>query len=342
MIPANAKKPADGRKADGKEGLDPVLLLFNPTYFEYHPSQVPTREEQALCDIQEKFLRGNFAEASDDIGRFIGYVDNRRYLFVAAIFRMLISADSGKKEEYLKSVQMLSALSDVDGMYRCEKYLSRIFTGRDRERVVFESQREDMYSDIMPLISLVNAKKGINEQIQNMSIADSSNYEIICRELEEKDCPLILAYYHLYLAVYHNAMSEHDAYLFHAEKAADILLPRKWYTPFAEYSTTIDLDFVRERDEEAYDIISELSKMIIINYTKVGVFSELFNNPRMQTSQNIRIGFKIIQGKSYSEIAEEMGMSQYKVKQHINDLYAISGASTKKEIRAFILKSFFI
>jgi len=62
----------------------------------------------------------------------------------------------------------------------------------------------------------------------------------------------------------------------------------------------------------------------------------------MDMDTNIRIGLKIVQGKNNQEIANEMGISLYKVRQHIYDLYDIVGSNSKKDIKSFVLRNFIL
>lgn len=341
MIPAGAKKPEDGRKTDNIFEPEPILLLFNPTYFEFR--DIPhSKEEQTICEIQEKFLRGNIAGAYDDIRSFINVLENDRYLFVAFLLQILIAADAGLKDDFIKANQAVTQIAESDGKYQKEKNLFCVYMDMKRDEAIVRALSDDLYPEMMPLFSIMNAKKGINELIQSGESRGIANYEIICREIESKDCPLIAAYYHLYLAVFYNAVGEKNNFDTHLKQAADILLPRGWIIPFAEYSATIDLHYIKETDPKAYETISYLSKNIIANYVKLGIFAEIYGNPQREGDINIQIGFKIVQGKNNEEIANELGISQYKVKQHIEDLCQIAGVSSRKEVKEFVLKSFFI
>jgi len=48
MIPANAQKPEDGRKVEVRKGINPLLLIFNPSFFEGKDLE-PTEDENAFA-----------------------------------------------------------------------------------------------------------------------------------------------------------------------------------------------------------------------------------------------------------------------------------------------------
>jgi len=342
MIPDTVKKPEDGRKTQNANTVEPILFLFNPTYFESRNISTATPEENFICNLQDKFLQGRIVEAYADIGSLLAKPGNDRYKFVALILQAFISIDAGLKNEYIASMKTLVELSQIENMYTNEKNIFMIHKEENRESYLYELMNDEIYPELMPLVCFVNARRDINEILQNANYSGILNHEIICKELEDKQCPVLSAYYHLILAVYYNALSEKEKYYYHIKKTTDILLPRKWYTPLAEYSSTIDLKFIKEIDDEAYDKIMALSRFVIGNYVKTGLVAEMSESSKMERGLNIQIGFKIVQGKSNEEIADELGISQYKVKQHIDDLFAITGVSSKKEIKQFILENFFI
>lgn len=341
MIPANASKPEDGRKTEQVYELDPVVLILNPDYFERRPELTPNREEKKLCEIQQIALSGNHSKAYEEICYFISTLEKDRYLFTAYMIKTLIAGVLGNKEGYTNSFQTLNELVVQSEDYISERIIYRIYMEFEGEDIVLNLSNNKKYLEIMPLVSLLNAKIGINKMIRSENHYSKYDYEIICMELEDKDCPLILAYYHIYLAVYYNAMSLSNIYDYHIRKAAQILLPRKWYSPLAEYSATIDLGFIKDIDKKAYKTIMNLSEKIIFNYVKVGIFSAK-EKPLMETYLSVQIAFKIVQGKNNKEIAEELGISQYKVRKHIDDICNLAGITSKKEIKQAVLNNFYI
>lgn len=342
MIPAGAGKPEDGRKVEFTNELEPIVLLYQPTYFDTKPGHQPTKEEAGICEIQEKFLRGNLKEAYAELDCMIHKCEEKRYLVMLHILKGIIAADLGVKDIFTAFMNKAYCPDTLGDECQFETAIARIFFGVDRTEDCMLFLRNDVYADLMPLVGMLIAKRRINEMVQNGISSERMNLEVICKELDTKDAPVICAYYHIFLAVFYNALCKADEYEYHIQKAIRILLPRGWYTPLAEYAYTLDLSFLKKKDAEAYRMVTELSEKIVQNYVESGVFDAIYAKPRMATKLNIQIGFKIIQGKSNEEIAEELGISQYKVKRHIEDLCLVGGLSSKKEIRQFILKSFFV
>lgn len=341
MIPSNSKKPEDGRRATSSDRIEPSILLYNCSYFEDRGIKPTTKEEKSICEIQQKYLSGRLDEAYADLCRMIGTCEDHKYLFVFYVLRIIILADFEKNDEFVKTMRELDEFIDEHELLYVERLIISFYKGR-LDRIDKNVLCSEIYDELMPLFSLLSAKCSMNNLINNGRFSEIANLEIICRELEGKNVSAILAYYHLYLAVYYNATYAKDMYEYHIRKAVDILLPRKWYTPLAEYSATIDLRFIKEIDADAYKTIDSLSQTIIESYIKNGIFDALSDKPRMNIEKNIQVGFKIVQGKNNETIAKELDISEYKVKQHIDDLCMVLGVNSKKEIKEFILKNFFV
>lgn len=339
MIPSDAKKPEDARVYDSHYEINPFVLLLNPDYALNNGHLELPKKENSICEIQRKFFSGQLEEAFFGVSVLLDVEKDDTFAFFLHILKMMIAADLGQKDDYLNSKKEIFLLKEKVVKYKTDRQLMDYFW-QCTDRIDSELIDDEDNAEIMPLISLVSAKRGLNEIIQNGYQAYVTNLELMCKEIEGKDLPLISAYYHIFLAVYLNAMGESSSYNYHIRKAADILLPRGWYVPLAEYSSTIDLGFIKDIDSKAYKSIEVLSKRIICNYEKVGIFDSIVCTPSLNTDTNIQIGIKIVQGKSNEEIANELGISLYKVKQHIGDLGNIVGSNSKKDIKNFVLRNF--
>lgn len=342
MIPANASKPEDGRKMDINNSIDPAMLILNPTFFENKTNLIPTYEEKRICEITELFLEGNFKQSFDEVNRLIECLDNDKYLFVAEILRVIIAADYGKKDVYEEVIQRITDFTHAGDKYTSERIIVDSYFHNSSSDRDYSSIRHGLHFETMPLISLLRAKNKLNDMIVQGNLEDVYFLEIIGNGIDEQTYPLICAYFHLYLAVFYNAIDMQEAYEFHIRKTADILLPRKWYTPFAEYSTTINLQFIAEIDMDAYKTILKLSDIVLEGFFINGILERPNNIPGFEPEINIQIAFRIFQGKSNKEIAEDLGLSQYTVKKHIDDICAYTNAASRKEIKQFVYKNFFV
>lgn len=346
MIPENAGKPGDGRRRDAEPDICPSVLMLRCSEFEQDFWAPISGKARELCRIQNLFYSGYLEEAYADICKFIGAYGDGIYHLAAQLIRMQIAADLGMSEDYNRLQTFFSSLDNSDeqmNQHAIEKELICYYFQKDYTLDFDLICRENLYAELMPLISLISVRHSLNEFTQSGRIANLTNLEIVCNELDTKPNLLIRAYYHIILAVYYNALGMASRYQYHIRKATDILLERKWYTPLAEYSTTINLEFVKELDDEAYYAIMALSRRILWNYSKLNIFGgEVVEQPKLAPDLNLQIGFKIMQGKSNNEIARELGISQYKVKQHIADLYMLAGVSSRKEIKEFIIKNFYV
>ncbi len=336
MIPANAKKPCDGRKSEAENDIEPVLLLFNPDYLDKNNTN--DKAASIMCEAQILYLEGKVQEGYDLINSLS--VKDKSYTFVANLIKMMLLSRLGRKDEVIQVCDLLN--KDICKEKKRVEHL--IYLSFFEQEINFDDfpKGEEIQLEIMPLFAFLEARKELNELIRKGEKKHIFNLEIICDSLVERNCPLILAYYHIILAVYYNALAEKNAYMHHMMKATAILLPRKWYMPLAEYSSTIDLSFIRDIDEKAYIEIMNQSKLVIMSYVKMGIFDDIFISPTLSPSTNIQISFLLMRGKNNKEIAEELGITQYKVKQHIDDLAMVIGASSKKEIRDFFIRNFIV
>jgi len=341
MIPVDAQKPQDARSGEYYNELNPLVLLLNPDYGKEKGNISLTKKENSVCEIQRKFFSGQLEEAYFGVSVLLDVEKDDRFAFLLMLLKMYFAADLGKKEEYLNTLNEISLIKEKLKNEHLEFDLFSFYSG---EVDVIDSElfSGELFNEFMPLICLLSVRRGLNEMIQNGANANISHFEIICKELENNDCPLISAYYHIFIAVYMNALNNNSSYKYHIERAADILLPRGWYVPLAEYSSTIDLSFIKNIDAKAYNSIILLSKKIVGNFVRVGIFDPLSVGPRLDMETNIKIGVKIVQGKNNEEIAREMGISLYKVRQHIHDLYDIVGTNSKNDIKKFVLKNFIL
>lgn len=337
MIPQNAKKPEDGRKTEIKRGINPLCLLFNPTYFD-NKSIAPSEDDISLCNIQKKYITGSIKEAYDDIDKAFRRCNDNRYKCVYLFLKFIIGADLGNSESYGVILEMLNLLVNNDHTLKLEKFVMDLYMGK-AEGIPDVEISEDEYDELIPLVSAIISKRNINSIMRNQSNPDVSCYEILCHEIEKKDCPLISAYLHMYLAIYYNIAGEEQLFSVHYNKALNILLPRKWHTPLAEYSLTVDLKCIEHIDGDAYESIEKLSETIICSYIKIGLFDRLEYKHKSKYSYNIRVAYKLIQGKSMEAIASELGISQYKVKKQIEEMFSILEINSKKELKEIILKN---
>jgi len=339
MIPENAKKPEDGRKTEIKKGIEPAVLLLNPTYFENNSIE-PLMEEKIICDIQKKYISGQLEDAYDEINKSLSSFQNHRYDFLLLILKAFVTIDLGKIDVHQDTIAKMYRLMEGD-IFPIEKMLLSYYFGHleyfDEPRML-----EAYYDELMPMVSLIIIKKGINIVLKEKNKIDVSALEILCREISNKKSPLITAYCHLYLAMYYNIVGVKKLFEYHYKEATSILIPRKWYTPLAEYSATVNLELLAEIDKEAYQNVVKISEIVIKGFVKAGLFDKLVVPPRLNIDINIQIGYKLFQGKNIEEIAKELGLSQYKVKQHLDDLCAMIGASSKKEIREFMQNNIFV
>lgn len=341
MIPVSAQKPEDARTSDSIRKINPFVLFFNPNYALYRGNLELNPRDEAICEMMKNFYAGNLEEAYGSVESLLKIEKDPQYAYFLNFAKMYIATDLGKKEQRLTAMSDLIALRETIP----ESALTKKIMDYYLERIDWISSdyfATEEYEELMPIVSIVSVKKGLNLLIHNGAQAGITTYEIICNELEHKECPLICAYYHIYLAVYLNAIGMADSYNYHIHRAVDILLPLGWYTPLAEYSATLDFSFIRDIDSKAYKTIEKLSERIVNNYIKVGIFDALVNEQRLDKDKNIQVGLKIVQGKNNEEIARELGISLYKVKQHIEDLLDMTGATSKKEIKTFILRNFFL
>jgi len=335
MIPANAKKPCDGRKNEPENDVEPILLLFNPDYLDNN-NIANNKPASIICEAQKLYMEGKVQEGYELINSLS--INDKSYAFVANMIKMILLSRLGRKDEVTLVYNQLNK-EICEGKKRAEHLIFLSFWAQEIDFDDFPKGEEIQFG-IMPIFAFLEARKELNELIRTGTKKNIFNLEIICDSLVERNCPLILAYYHIILAVYYNALAEKSAYKHHIQKATDILLPRKWYMPLAEYSSTIDLSFIRDIDEKAYIEIMNQSKIAIISYVKMNVFDDICISPKLSPSMNIQIAYLLMQGKSNKEISEELGITQYKVKQHIDDLAMVIGASSKKEIKDFFIRNF--
>jgi len=337
MIPDNAQKPEDGRSMSGDYEVDPLLLYFNPTYFETHTVSPRCETGRAICEIQNEFYKGNLDNAYADICRLLEKTSDERYRLLMLSIKSLIAADMGKKSDFMiataeiyKRCKDNNSIETQGIMY----YIGQIpFMSADvLSSASFSNQKE--------LFSLMSARRYINELllVQNNN-SDTTSLEIACRSIDPMDYPLICAYFHLYLALYYNASNMKELYEYHIRSVTDILLPRGWFMPFVEYSATLDLSIIKDIDLLFYKKVMEQKQNVLIGYSSINVFSGIADKPRKDMSTNIKVGYLIMKGKNNDEIANELGISKYMVKQHIEDLYTIAGVSSRKEIIEFIQKN---
>lgn len=337
MIPYNAKKPCDGRKSESENDFEPALLLFNPDYLDNN-NITDNKEASILCEAQRLYLEGKVQEGYELINSLS--VKDKSYTFVANMIKMIILNRLGRKEEVELLCDWLYKETN-EGKKRIEHLIFLSFWEYEIDFDDFP-KGEEIQLEIMPLFAFIEARKELNKIIRSSARQNIFNLEIICDSLIDKNCPLILAYYHIFLAVYYNALAEKSAYMHHIMKAVNILLPRKWYMPLAEYSSTIDLSFIKNIDEKAYLEVMNQSKIAIISYIKMGILDDICISPKLSPAINIQIAFLLMHGKNNREIAEELGITQYKVKQHIDDIAMAIGATSKKEIKDFFVRNFVI
>jgi len=340
MIPANAQKPEDGRKVEVRKGINPLLLIFNPSFFEGKDLE-PTEDEKRICMIQEKFLKGQMREALTDVNKCLANCSDIYCESVFDFLKFIITADLGTTEIFLETREKMRSRLNTCEELEVHRMLTDYFWN-ESESFNSRAYGDERFDELMPLIGMITIKKTINEILKDRKPANVTALEMICRECEKSDYLLITAYCHLYLAVYYNVSGENDIFNMHFKKALDILLPRKWYVPIAEYSATIDLSIISQIDSKAYAAICNLSGTILNSFVQIGIFNELFDQPRMKRNLNVQIGYKLVQDKSVETIANELGISQYMVKRHIEDLYAVTGTTSKKEIKAFVIKNIMV
>jgi len=336
MIPENAKKPEDGRRSEKSVQVEPLLLLQNATYCENRSHCLAV--ERRICEIQLLYLQGKLQEAYDEALSFVTNCSDDRYLVAGYFLLLLLVTDLGMKEERELYSKKMRALFETSDQYRTEEKLLRAYQKDVSKGNVFEEFREDeLGEEYVPLISMIAAKQRLNHLIRSRQYEDVTNLEVISYFLEKQNCPEIEAYHHLYLSVYYFVTGVTKRYMHHMQKALDICLPRKWYTPIAEKATIMNLDFLQKQDKEVYNEIMRLGNTIAWNYVKLGIYKELETIPNMSFAMDMRVGFQIAQGKSNTEIAEYLGISQYKLKQYIDDLYAIFGAGSRRDIAESII-----
>lgn len=340
MIPETAGKPEDGRRGYMPSGIEPVLLIYNPVYFEGRNLK-PTPTETEICEIQVKFLEGRLTEAYDELSKLMHTCDNNRYRFSFLFLKLIISADLGYKTDYLDAESRMKQILTTNQEFTLECILASYFLGQS-DYIDSSLLSDAQYDELIPLISLITIKTTINTLINRNDKADITGLELICHNLEDRECPLITSYCHIYLAVYYNLIGASRQFDTHYQKALNILLPRKWYTPLAEYASTIDFSHIEQIDPEAYHTVSKLSATILEAYIRNGIFDGIVEQPRLENNTNIQIGYRLVQGKNNETIARELGISQYMVKKHIDDLYAIIGANSKKEIKEYVVKNLFV
>lgn len=340
ILPENAQKPDDGRKNNPSGSIEPILLLYNPTYFDNRPD-CSNEDDRHICEVQKKYLTGNLEEACYEVERYISFCTDDNYRLVYYIIKYYLCADLGKKEELLRSREKIEDLCAGSSVSPLGKAIVDYYLGSS----IFFDRRlvgDELFDEVLPLVGMIAVKKSINALILQSGEGDPTCIEIICKELKKRDCPLITAYCCLFMVIYYNVLGDRASFEEYIDRALAILLPRKWYTPIAEYSATVDLKELKQLSEEERKAIYSLFERIVGGYVSAGILDGLAGAPMKNAQRNVQVAFKLAQGKSVDVISGELGISQYKVKQHIEDLYSVIGVDSKKGIKSFVIKNIFV
>lgn len=338
MIPEGISKPLDGRKYSVKRDIEPIFIFNNPDFFGDDHTGMYEDEIYTICEIQNLYLRGKYEEALNRIKAFIVLSSSDRYLCVAYYIYMKLATNMGLSEEVDYAYRHLQECLNDSKKYPVESLMKSFYHGSIELLASFGAV-VDAFEVASPLIMLITLKRDINKLLESGLSQDISAYELLCKELENKDCPEITLYCHLYLAVYYNVQAFDLVSEYHLMKAVEIGMPRKWYTPFAEYSTALSLDPIKEIDSDMYEKVSDLSRIVYLNYKKLGILSEIVETTERNSRLNVQIGYKILQGKSNDEISEALGISKYRVKKQIEEFYEFAGITSKRQISEFVRKN---
>lgn len=334
MIPAFAKKPEDGRCHEIGEKKQPIALLLNSTYCEYKNEGQYSKLDWQLCEARRKYLEGELEESKKMLRSFIKNCNEPHYLVVAYDYMKIVAAARGEKDLAINSrLKVISLIKKEIPGYSMEEFLlAKPENPLHKDLNYILNINEADYWECLPILSLMEMKRHLNYILQKGETQDLTFMELVCHELTYKQCPEILTFYHVILSVYYNITGNDSLSHKHLNRALSIALPRKWYMPFVEYRLGVDMDYIKEMDEESYNIIRKMSRETLENYTNSDFLSEVIGGFAEYSNFIIQIGFQIAQGKTNEEISEYLGISRYMLKKHISIMYDLCGVSSRKEL----------
>lgn len=337
LIPDNEAKPLVGKARKDEIVEERLELYMNPVYCERNLHTACTEEERILCKAADLFLQGHFEETKKLLETFIKTDANDAYVINACILlyrtNFLYASNKLALIDNIATIKRL--LKRNKNFYFTNKFVS-YYLSTEAEPMDFINVPEKYIPAFAECILSMN----VMDALAGKTAFNPIYAECICRLLNQEEQPGFALYSHVILAFYYNLLGNTTAYDYHIGKVLEIALPRKWYTPLAAYSYSLDWQKIKVIDYAAYEQVNNLSNQVINNYIQSGFFDRALLTSKDIGPQDIKIAFMIACNKSNDEIAKQLDISLYKVKTSIKKIYQNTRTSNREELSALVRSQF--
>lgn len=352
MIPKDAAKPTDRRVRKTAFSFENSSADdFSFPFYAYRPDWNPALEAQLSgqellllqgqrlcmeCRFQKAYtLLQSFQQESADEVQLISYLVvsavcciglNRPAEFSDYYFRLklLLASDFPHKNDMVNTISIL------------DNYTMPL------ENIINRSAYSPNVSyQCLPFVCAQIAYAYLAKEILNMNSADVSVPELFLRFLNSSTADLAIEHINMCLFGIYAIRNNTEKSLHHARTVIKLIYEKKhyftllsYYRHFAPYLAPILDEYPEDFRQTIHSLATEYAK------TSPSFFSAISSNSIMFQIQDTEFPYitAVLQDTPNKLIAKRLGVSQQTVQRRLTELYIKLNVSTKKELKAVLLK----
>ncbi len=306
-----------------------------------------------LFEGELNFLRGNFTDAIISLHRALHDANRHRQpvmSFAADFLRLRIETFQGNFESFEPTLQAMRAAADQANLFMlghtvdlCEGWILALTGQPDKAAVWIAEGALDSARLMFPAIHYVHMV------YCQLLLARGEYAAMIAREDEERKLyriyPNLLPeiYLDIQLAAAYEQLGRRRTAINHLTRALEAATPDELYTPFAENCNWI-VDPMREIPEGIWEKpVEKILALYLQNRTQKPDDADLASPASAMetlTDRDISIARLLATGMSNKEIAEELFVSESRIKTNLSEIFKKLGISAKKDKRQILATMF--
>lgn len=360
MIPADAKKPEDLRKAQKTKEIQTVSYLSYrtpiplttviyslPGSAEAVLKKVKKKAElAALCDCQLACFRGEIDKAGKKAAQMLADASCFDTKIGAYLILAVCAIYAGNIEQWKRAEEKLSGLTCASQEDR--DYLAFWIAGMRSaiyDKVRFPEWFRRGCFDPLPAESYPLARFYYLKYIMSKKDAVPARpdftavAEPLISQTKLEGVLISEAYQRLLAAIAYHDEGNDTMAVFHIDRVLEITLPDRLYGILAEYSSPLDFLLfrrLRKADRNAYDAVVALNKRLLEGWTTL--HNHVMNrNATNEWTIREREAVKLaVRGFTNQQIADRLHLSINTVKQRLGSAMEKVGVKKRKDLSEFL------
>lgn len=359
MIPEDAKKPSDMRRArtDGELGPQdaamkalPMPLLnsrFEPGAGMDRISAMQDAAGQAIARVEYAYFKGDHQEACNVAEPYLDHPDVA--IRVSALFVYAFSCITlGRIQEAVDSMRRLKQIAEVGNSLELEEeQRALVMLVNMASRVLLHMPVEKEASLMPGLCHLPNGLKLFGAYVLAHAVYLRGDYgealgiATVALHMEQRHYVIPEIYLRLIMSMSLMNLKRIEEAKDCFMQAWSLATPDGFYQPFSEHHGLLHglIETCLKTDYPG-----EYQRIISLTYKQSAGWRRI-HNPSMNarvadnlTTMEFTVAMLANRGWTNVEIADHLNLSEHTVKKYISDVYQKLGISSRKQLREFMLK----